>query len=212
MNISQIDRFEMFQATNDYLDSHTEVWNGIPIVANYKNRLTMILSDIKEASLNEEMPRNFFGSSLRMIKKNISDKMDILDDTLEAYAEDIQNEELRAKASNSSLDYFSISNEEFENKVVSVIGLLEENVEAIVEYGMSQGQIDDAKLTFNNYLLKRGQSRVYNFESRSELPINSMYDKADEYLKKLDRVIKRFKRSNPSFYLGYLSSRQVIVS
>ena len=39
MNQKQINRLEMFQATNDHLDTNPEVWSAIPIVGTYKNQL-----------------------------------------------------------------------------------------------------------------------------------------------------------------------------
>ncbi|MEQ9404980.1 MAG: hypothetical protein RIM99_15415 [Cyclobacteriaceae bacterium] len=211
MDRAQINRLEMFQSANEYLDSHTEVWNGIPIIGAYKNELSSLIATIKDLNKAGDSDRVIFESSLRMLKKSVSDKMDILDDTMEAYAEDIEDEFLRRKAANTSTDYFGLSNDAFESKVKTIISLLESNVEGMKPYGMTQVQIDDAKLTFNDFQVKCGNTRTYQVShSSTSTNTNELFTEADRYISRLDKVLKRFRRSNPTFYMGYLASRQVI--
>ncbi|WP_420576742.1 hypothetical protein [Ekhidna sp.] len=211
MNQRQINKAEMMETTNNYLDANTAIWSAIPIVTTYKNQLSQTIDDLKTAAQAQDAAQVFIGSNLQTLKVTIAEKMDILDDILEAYADDNGNAELLAQAENSKTDYIRLTNEAFETKVKNVIGLLESNVAEMADYGLTQDQIDDAKLSFGNYQDKRGMPRSYKVASRQATQsIEGLIDEGDKALEKLDRVMKRFKRSNTTFYNGYIASRTIV--
>ena len=211
MTQQQINKLEMFQATNEYLDDNNDTWNTIPVISGYKNELAQRIITIRDSAQDQDAARVFIGSSLRHLKKQISVKMDVLDDVLEAYADDIEDEELRVQAANTSTDYFRLPNEEFETKTKNVIALLEDHVADMGDYGLTQEQIDDAKLSFDNYQSQRGKPRSYQIASRiATQSMDELFKEAGIYLTKLDKVLNRFKRSNTPFYNGYQAARQVI--
>ncbi|WP_370090400.1 hypothetical protein [Ekhidna sp.] len=211
MNQRQINKVEMMETTHNYLDANTAVWSAIPIVTTYKNQLSQAIDGLKTAAQDQDAARVFIGSNLQSLKVTIAEKMDILDDILEAYADDTDNAELRAQAENSKTDYLRLTNEAFETKVKNVIALLEANVAAMADYGLTQDQIDDAKLSFGSYQDKRGMPRSYQVASRQATQtLEEMIADADAALQKLDKVMKRFKRSNSSFFNGYMAARTIV--
>lgn len=107
----------MYQDTNNHMDTHPEVWNAIPVIGRYKNELAQLIEQIKTTAREQEQAQVFIGQTQRDLKKQIADKMDILDDILESYAEDQEKPELLAKVSNSYSDYFKLPNEDFETKI-----------------------------------------------------------------------------------------------
>ncbi|MEQ8470980.1 MAG: hypothetical protein RIC35_07340 [Marinoscillum sp.] len=137
--------------------------------------------------------------------------MDILDDTLEAYAEDTENTELLAQASNTVTDYFSLTNEEFEIKTKNMIDLLDARVAEMVDYGMTAPQIEEVKTSFGLFQDKRGTPRSYRIASRiATSDLVTLFAEANTTVGRLDKVLKRFKRSNTSFYQGYLAARTIV--
>ena len=158
MNNKQINKFEMLKATNTYLDANTVVYSAIPILAKYKTDLNSVIDGIKKAALDQEAAQVFIGGSKLELKRTIAEKMDILDDTAEAFAADTNNAELLSTTSNSMTDYYRLSNEEFETRVQSVIQLLEANLGAMGDYGMTQDLIDEVKVYFNEFEEKTGQA------------------------------------------------------
>ncbi|MEO1255275.1 MAG: hypothetical protein AAFY41_10375 [Bacteroidota bacterium] len=211
MDKRQTNKLEMMETTNTYLDANTAAWSAIPIVSTYKNRLSQAIDGIKTAAQDQEAAQVFIGSSLQNLKITISEKMDILDDVLEAYADDTDNAPLLAQADNSKSDYLRLPNEDFETKVKNVIKLLEEHVAEMEEYGLTQDQIDDVKLSFGSYQDKRGLPRTYQVASRQATEsIETLVADGMEALNKLDKVMKRFKRSNSSFYTGYEAARTIV--
>lgn len=200
---------DMLEQTNAYLDDHIAVWISVPVINQYKNKIHQLTLAI-EKSLEHE-PRVHTGQNILHLKKQISDKMDILDDTLEAYADDIGNEELRKKADNHYSDYFRLTYDNFLEKVVAVIDLMEENIEDMYNHGIVQDQIDDVKLNLDEFQVSMDKEPTYNMAKQlSKLSVEEYMEEANDYAEKLDKVMKRFKRSNVTFYNGYLAARTVI--
>ncbi len=208
---SLLGKVHMLEHTNAYLDDHVSIWIAIPIISNYKNRMHEFTLSIKSHLSEEEKSSDgYSGQTVLQLKQQISDKMDILDDTLEAYAEDIGDTELRDLAANYYSDYYALSYEKFENKVTEMISLLETHVDKMTDYGLVQDQIDDVKLNLDEYQI--GLDRPITYDLGTELSsksLESLVQEATKYAEKLDHVMKRFKRSNVTFYRGYMTARTV---
>lgn len=201
---------DMLEQTNNYLDDHIAIWINIPIVNQYKNKVHQLTLAVEKLLKNE--PRIHTGQNILHLKKQIADKMDILDDTLEAYADDIGDEELRQKANNHYSDYFRLTYDEFLNKVISMIDLMEENIDHMSDHGIVQDQIDDVKLNLDEYQLSLDKQPTYDLSTRLvSHSIEEYMEEASGYAEKLDKVMKRFKRSHVTFYNGYLAARTVNV-
>lgn len=211
MTKDQINRTEMFEATNGYMDRNAGVWSAIPIVNTYKSRFSEIITSIKKHAKDQESANISLGGSTREMKHQLSIKLDILDDTLEAYADDTENAELLSKASNSMSDYFRLSNEDFETKGQNILNILTEHVTDMADYGTSPEQIEEVKISFDNFLESRGKPRAYQIESRiATQSLKDLIKEGNTVLEKMDKVLKRFKRTNPSFHNGYLAARTIV--
>lgn len=201
----------MLEATSNYLDRKAHVYSVIPIFPKYKNDLVNLIANIKTAAKKQDEAQVFISQSKNELKRLISEKMDILDDTAEAYAEDTGNAELLSKVSNAMTHYYQLPNEDFEIRVKNVIELMEAHVEAMADYGMTQEMIDDVKLQFDFFEEMRGKPRAYRVASRiATQDLEGLFKDATTVTKKLDNVMKRFKRSDASFYRGYLAARTVV--
>ncbi|WP_282088458.1 hypothetical protein [Aquimarina algiphila] len=211
MTREQINKLEMCQATANHMDIFSATWSMVPVIGRYKNQLTQLIENIKNAAGEQESAQLFIAKSVREIKKEVALKMDIQDDILEAYASDTNNDELLAKSTNSYSDYFTLSNENFEIKVKNMITLVEANVKNAKEYGSSIEQVEDVKNSFDSWLERRGKTREYQIASSvATKSLDELFKETTPLLKNLDNVTKRFRRSHPGFYNGYISARQII--
>ena len=211
MKQTQANRLEMLEATNMYLDQEANLYSAIPVIMKYKNDLVSVIANIKAAAKDQDAAQMFIGQSQKQLKRLISEKMDILDDTAEAYAADTEKIELLAVVSNSMSDYYKLPNEAFETKVKSMIELIETHVKAMADYGMTQEMINDVKLHFDLFAEQRDKPRAYKIASRiATQDLEELFKKVTTITRKLDNVMKRFKRSNVSFYNGYLAARTIV--
>ena len=201
----------MLEATSTYLDEEAGTYSVIPVIVKYKNDLVNVIASIKAAAKEQDAAQVFIGQSKNQLKRLISEKMDILDDTAEAYAADTENAELLAVVNNSMSDYYKLPNEAFETKVKNMIELIETHVRAMAGYGMTQEMINDVKLQLNLFAEQRGKPRAYKVASRiATQDLEELFKEATTVTGKLDKVMKRFKRSSTSFYNGYLAARTVV--
>jgi len=211
MNQQQINRLEMYRATNDYLDAQNALWSAIPIIGTYKNQLSALIAGIEEAASSQAGAQVFIGKSVAALKKLMAEKLDLLDDILEAYAADVGNAELEQQASNSKTDYLSLPNEDFEIKSKQMIALLEQHMEAMADYGMTSAQVDDIKQDMDQFLASRGKPRAYQVASRAATKdMEALFKEGTAITEKLDKVLSRFKRANASFHNGYTAARKVV--
>jgi len=213
MNKNFAQELEMFEQTNAYLDDHISVWIAVPIIINYKNKIHQLFPLLKSSlnTLETDTSKVHMGQAILHLKKQIADKMDILDDTLEAYADDVGDEQLRQAASNYYMDYFRLPYDDFTAKVVEMIGLLEKHIDKMAEYGLVHDQIDDVKLNMTEYQESLDKEPTFNIPSTVlHDNVEELLDQARAYSQKLDKVMKRFKRSNVTFYNGYLAARTIV--
>ncbi|MGL1886761.1 MAG: hypothetical protein OCD76_09615 [Reichenbachiella sp.] len=211
MNQKQINRLEMYQDSNIYLDLNTGVWSVIPIAATYKTQLSDIIDQLKTTAQQQDAVQVFLGKSLRQSKQALAQKMDILDDVLEAYAADTDNSQLLVQAVNSTTDYFRLTHEDFEIKTKNMLDLLTTEVDKLSDYGLSNAQLDDAKQSYDNFSTMRGKPRAFQVASRvATMGLLELFEEGDKVLGRLDNILKRFKRSNTAFYNGYQAARFVV--
>ena len=211
MTQREINRLEMFQAVNTYLNTHSSIWNTIVVAGRYKNQLSATIDALKTSASQQLQAQVFIGHSTKALKQSIAEKMDILDDTLEGFAEDTDNATLLAQAENSRKDYIRLPYEDFETKVRDIIRLVEANEEALADYGVTEAQIEEVKMDFDQFLEQRGKPRQYQIRSSVATgEIASLIKAGSTALEKMDRVLKRFKHANVDFYNGYTSARKII--
>jgi len=207
-----MNRAEMLATTRTYLDANTAVWSAVPMINTMKNQLDEVILKISEHQEAQEASRIFLGSNKTALKKAVAEKADILNDVLAAYAGVEGDAALENKADRSYSDLYKLANQEFMTVIRETIKLLEDNVEAMADYGMSADQISDLKNSFDDFLAIHGQPRLYRVaSSQATQALEDLFSQASELLSsRLDRIMKRFKNADPNFYRGYLSARVVV--
>lgn len=204
-------KLEMLLATEDILNQHTTVWASIPKITESKNTLSQWIMSIKDSALDQGAVEVLLSKSLRSMKKDISEKLDMLDDILEAYAEDTSNLKLIEQASNTMNDYFRLSNEEFEAKAKMVMRLLEDYLPYLADYGLTRDLLEDVKNSFGEFEVKQGKPRSYRIDSRiASTNLDAQFNEALNTISRLDKLLKRFKRSNSAFYHAYETARVIV--
>ena len=211
MNQSQNNRLAMFESTNSFLAQNQSVWYSIPIVRTFKTELAGNIDSIKVYAGKQEASQVFISKSLSDQKMLIAEKMAIIDDSVEVYAEDTGNAELLVQTTNSKSDYYKLPNEEFEIKVTNVIEVVENVLPSLANYGITTVELGIVKEEFNDFQEKRGKPRSYRISSRvATQELKELFDASLSLLSKLDKILKRYKLTNPAFHNGYLAARKTI--
>ncbi len=212
MTKDQINKFEMFEAVKTYLDTHTNKWNSVPILLSFKNDFEELLLQLQENKENQAASRIFLGTSKTIQKRFVSDKADILNDALEAYATIENKTDLEQKAARSFSDLYKLRNQDFITIITETIALLEEHLEELADYGVTSNQITDLKNSFDQFLAIQGKPRQYRIAGKQATKgLSELFEQTTSLLNsKMDKIFKRFKNADATFYNGYRASRTII--
>ncbi|WP_062059424.1 hypothetical protein [Aquimarina longa] len=212
MTKRQINRLEMYQAVQTFMDTNTTVWSGVPILVTFKNDLEELLIQINENKDSQEISRVYLGGNKTTQKRFVSEKSDILNDALEAYTTIEGNAILEQKAAKSFSDLYKLRNQDFITIITETISLLDQHIEPLGDYGITQDQVTDLKNSFDSFLVFNGQPRQYRIaQKQATINLSDLFDQTTTLLThKMDKVMKRFKRTNTTFYNGYLAARIIV--
>ena len=213
MDQNQINRKEMFDTVIAFLDSHAEKWSSIPKAAEFKNQLSLTNTQIEQAREAQQDAQTFLGKNKKQLKSTIARKADILNDSLEVLALVTGDKTLEMKMDASYSDFNRMPYNKFIPAIRKVITEVEAHSEVLQsEYGVTPEQIEDLKLDFDAFQAINGQSRAYRIASvQATASLEQLFSGATAILeKKLDKVMKIFKRRDVNFYNGYLAARVVV--
>ena len=212
MTQAQINRGQMIDAVITFMNKNTAKWSTIAIIGMLMSKLNELFEAITEHKEAQNAAKVFIHKNKNEQKRIVADKADILNDTLEAYADIEENAELEYKADKSSSDLYKLRNEDFKTVITETITLLEGNLNNMADYGMTEPQITDLKTSFDNFLVMNGQPRQYRISSKvATESLKELFSKSSKLLDtKLDKLMKRYKNSDPNFYKGYLAARVIV--
>jgi hypothetical protein len=212
MTQAQINRGQMIDAVITFMNKNTAKWSTIAIIGMLMSKLNELFEAITEHKEAQNAAKVFIHKNKNEQKRIVADKADILNDTLAAYADIEENAELEYKADKSSSDLYKLRNEDFKTVITETITLLEGNLNNMADYGMTEPQVTDLKTSFDNFLVMNGQPRQYRISSKvATESLKELFSKSSKLLDtKLDKLMKRYKNSDPNFYKGYLAARVVV--
>jgi hypothetical protein len=212
MTQAQINRGQMIDAVITFMNKNTAKWSTIAIIGMLMSKLNELFEAITEHKEAQNAAKVFIHKNKNEQKRIVADKADILNDTLAAYADIEENAELEYKADKSSSDLYKLRNEDFKTVITETITLLEGNLNNMADYGMTEPQITDLKTSFDNFLVMNGQPRQYRISSKvATESLKELFSKSSKLLDtKLDKLMKRYKNSDPNFYKGYLAARVIV--
>lgn len=208
MTENQTQRLRMYASTIEFLNQHTALWSATPIVSVYKQMVSLIIEGINDTVNLLDASKSYSAENIDELKTLIAEKMDVLDDMLEAYAEDIGNDQLLEEASNSKSDYFKLANNPFQEKVKKLIGLLENHAPNMKDYGLSQSMIDEVKHHFANFQEITNQPQLYRVSNTTQ-DLEDLFTESVLTLTRLDKVIGRYEEEEPAFFDGYQKAREI---
>lgn len=201
--------YDRLTTTLSYLDSNQNLWDSVPIVKTYRDHLADSVNDLKEELSEQPEKLNFGSGTLHQLRITIAEKMDILDDILEAYAEDVADKNLLEVAKNSKTDYLRLTNDGFERKVVNVLKLLGDFQDPLRNFGLSEDQISDVNEDFEAFKTKRNHPQPVQENQEVSPQIQLLLEEATHTCDRLTKVMVRFRTSNSSFYQGFMAIDEI---
>ena len=190
------------------LETNKHLLNGDTVtLENHKAHLKALISEIKK-----EEEHHFMSKTVRQItncrlKFEISKDISSMDRMLEAFAQDINDEDLLEDANSNHLDYMMLESDAFENKACSRIALLQKYASQLKTYGLQVEQLAvlREKITLHN-----------NEEQSLKNELSSQFYSTKEketyvLIKKIDPIVAKFKTTHTAFHNSYFCIREKYV-
>jgi hypothetical protein len=123
------------------------------------------------------------------------------------------DEMLAQTMAGSANDLLKLKNDDLLRRVKQIIdAAVEKQEDLIADYGLSADQITELQADYDRFLELNGLPREYTIQSAvATLTLEELFTEvADLLTNQLDNLMKIFKRSDPTFYNGYLQARIVV--
>lgn len=211
MDQLQANRLKMARTTQTFLNDNAATWSAVPIITNTKTEIDGIV-DLISAEAERQAAASISVTATKAAKKRaVAEKIDILNDAVEAYGAITGNAALENEAAKSFSDLYRQGEEDFRAAAVNQIAMVEEHIDDLADYGVTQALVDDVKADLNGFLELSGKPRTYIITRRQATEgLESLFDQLREGHERLDKVMKIFKRSQPDFYNGYVAAREIV--
>ena len=213
MRKDQINRKEMFDSVNLFLDSNATKWSSVPKITETKTKLSALIFQVEAAAQKQDESRIYLGSAKQQLKKTLADKSDILNDSLEVMALLNGNTELALRMSDNFSTLYALKNTDFIARVREIIQAATDHSEELTTgYGVTSEQLDDLKADADQFAEMNGLPRAYRISSvQATKQLETLFTEINELLTNgLDKLMTIFRRSDPQFYNGYLAAREVV--
>jgi hypothetical protein len=213
MNQSQMNRKHMVEATLSFLNGNTANWQRVAKMNEAVTKLGGINLAIDAAATRQMQAQVNAGEIKSELKFTICQKADILNDVVEVYAQMTGDEMLAQTMAGSANDLLKLKNDDMLRRVKQIIdAAVEKQEDLIADYGLSADQITELQADYDRFLELNGLPREYTIQSAvATLTLEELFTEvADLLTNQLDNLMKIFKRSDPTFYNGYLQARIVV--
>lgn len=213
MNQNQFNRKHMLDATLTYLDSTSGIWQSVAKIGEVKNKLDTVSLAIDTAANLQDESQVAVGKIKLTLKHTMCQKADIINDSVEVFAIMNGNEKLAEKMADSASSLFRMKNDNMLRRVKLIVSkALKYKDELIAGYGLTEEQVIDLQADIDRYLELNGQPREYQIKSGiATQNLEELFSQANKLLTmQLDKLIKVFKRRDPSFYSGYEKARIIV--
>lgn len=212
MNKEQTNYLRMFINVQSTMDQKSALWNSVPVILTVKNQFDELLQRI--AKVNERTNPNTEGvtASKERILEGLAEKAVVLSGTLQAYAAFNNDEVLASKVKLTKSDILQTRETNVDGLVKPVITAARENLGNLADFMVTGEMITETETSLDDFNAMIGSPRTIRNQAFAAMDaLNELIDAGNGLLKnKLDKLMIRYKSSNPEFYNEYLRARTIV--
>lgn len=213
MNSRDVNKIEMYKTTQSALDDNSSTWVG-SMAALTRMKIVLDANIITLGKLAGKLGGSSKGitRSKNMLKKIVAEKAEIVAGCIAAYASDKELITLEENVDISADKLKKMKDEEMPLAVDNLITIANKNEADTVDYGVNVDMITELSTSLDDLNEQMGKPRVYTVnKSASRESFNSLMDETDILLKKrIDKMMKRYKYTNPQFHSVYFRARIIV--
>ena len=211
MNKSQSNQFRMFLTTQDYLNNHSQVWNTIPRITNYKNNLDELIARISDKA-EESIQSVGISNRKEQLKGALSVKISSMSGVLKAYAFEQEDNDLANAVSITKSGILKLRDQDIDAMAKKVTGIAEDHLANLADFGITSDSLTEVLSTLEDFNSLIGKPRtILNQRYVALGTLGELFSETSSLLRdRMDNILLMFRESNPEFYDGYQRARTIV--
>ena len=209
-------RFEnkliMLKAVLSLLQQYQSLWQDATPLAEVYAYLKGLVAQIEEFKQVTSQSNSGLVAAKQNLQETLINQAFELASMLFAYARRNNDLVLQAKVDFTISQLRNLRDDELATKCLSVLTLGQSKAEVLVEYGTTPEKLSMLDDLTNQYVEQLPNRRVTVSERKmaNEKIKNLLAEALQATSEQLDRLMIRFKTSQPDFYASYLNARKVV--
>jgi hypothetical protein len=211
MNTREKNKNEMLGSVAAYYEENKLQFAGMTGIVSTFSELTAIH---KEIDLNEKVIQD--GTRGKVVSKDLSQEELIktalvFAGSIYGYAAAVNNPELLTFSDISGRTFLKLRDSEIPITVEKLLDKADELADDLIPYGITGEKRTEARSRLNNYFDKFSSvSTGKQTKKSSRETIDMLFNKADQKLKVLDKLMLGLKESNAELYSKYSAARVIV--
>ncbi|MFZ0825797.1 MAG: hypothetical protein WAO02_00085 [Verrucomicrobiia bacterium] len=213
MTNKQQTHLKMFIATLLVVDKFKQLWSAIVAFVNARDAFAEAIDNIRAQEMKQSTATTGVTANKRKSRDAMCRAAAMVGGALAAYADTQQDHELFVLADYSVSDLTYMPEEACLNKCSAILNAGTDNLAALkATKHLVQADLDDLQTKIDDFKTALERPRQTKAETKSatdQLPAS--IDATDGIVERqLDKLMERFRDTNPDFYSEYQLARQII--
>jgi hypothetical protein len=205
-------QFNMILAVLLLLDNNNTIWSANIPFKNAKNTLDALVPVIRALILLQEIDNKGISTAKENKAKLLVDTVIPISKAIIAYANSVNNPELKQKVDYSKSDLINSRDNIIVERANIIIAAANENLLALTPYGITAGSISAATTISENFEDAIPTTRIAIVEHKTatqNLTIK-IKEAMDILRNQLDNLIYAYETTHPDFFKDYKSARIIV--
>ena len=211
MTKTEENKLSMYKAVYSVMNENKTVVDTVPALSGAVTRFGGNIESINAKDIELNNSTSGKTGSKEKAENEMLDVLVPLANSLHAYANRANNEELKVKSKVTRSNLKSIRDNELITKTLMIRDLLNENLAALADYSITAvklAELDDKLSTYQGSIGSKETS--FATKSAARISLSQLFENTDNILKnEMDTLVENFKNGNKTFYDKYWSARTI---
>jgi len=211
MNNIQISQFNMSSKVDEVMNNNISIWAKDKVLIEIMDKVKVLRSNVKAAELLQKTPIKGITKEKSMYRHNLSDTLVIMLGIICSYATKTKNPKVYEQFNVSDSNVKRMSDNNIKILIEETEIYISENKDALKPFGLTDELIkqNDTEIkNYNNYVIKPIEAKAKIAEGTETIK-KSLKELMDTYVTWLDKSMKQYSKTYPTFYGEYIEARYI---
>lgn len=202
----------MFSTVSAYMDANPTIWNGIAAIGVTVTDLNDGIAGINSSAGKQQTPTTGAAGAKAQVRGSFEEQIMWIADQLSALAELNGDANLAAQSELKLSALDKMADDDLEETGERIANLATANLAALADYGIAEADVTNLTNLKNQFhTAKTAPRTVVADRSGQTTTLPDKIAAVTSILRnRLDKLMTRFKKSNPEFYAGYVAARVIV--